>query len=386
MNIPSRLFAARGQKQTVLKKYWHADMDEHYIIKLKWSHNSQRLAAASADGPIGIFDRSSGNWVRTLPGHGIGTLVIDWHPTTEILASGGQDGKICLWDVTAGALQATLDGGGMWVERVAWMPATQSRVLRGRSTTVLDQSSEALLLASTAGKLLRLWRVDGTIVRETRDHVSTIADIAWMPVNAPLNRQNKSPNERTATAPVLVCATYGGLTLWRTDQDEPIGRYQWKGSTLVIACSPNGQFIASGDQDSTVHFWITRTELDLQMWGYATKVRELAWDHTSRYLATGGGSVVTVWDCSGKGPEGTRPLQFDIHEGQISALSFQHRGMYLASGCSDGLVVVWAVGQSKKPKATLQFDGAISQLSWSHDDQLLAVGTERGDVAVLSMT
>jgi WD40 repeat protein len=59
--------------------------------------------------------------------------------------------------------------------------------------------------------------------------------------------------------------------------------------------------------------------------------------------------------------------------------------MYLASACSDGLVAIWAVGRSKSPVAKLRFDAAISQLSWSPDDKLLAVGTERGDVAVLSM-
>ncbi len=389
MKLPKRLLAASGKKQPVLKTHWHADMDEHYIIALKWSHSGQYLAAASAEGPIGIFDGSSGNWVHTLSGHNLGTLAIDWHPTLDTLASGGQDGKIRLWDASTGDSLGTLEGGGMWVERIAWslLPASSTRVLRGRSTATpesIPAPDSPLLLASTAGKLLRLWNTDGTLVRETRDHTSTIADIAWIPANAPLKKQHKL-EDRTSPAPVLVCATYGGLTLWRTDCDDPIGRYTWKGSTLVIACSPNGQFIATGDQDSTVHFWITRTELDLQMWGYPTKVRELAWDPTSRYLATGGGSVVTVWDCSGKGPEGRQPSQLDVHEGQIVALAFQHRGMYLASACSDGLVAIWAVGRSKSPVAKLRFDAAISQLSWSPDDKLLAVGTERGDVAVLSM-
>lgn len=388
MKFPNRLLAAGAQMRSVLKTSWRADMDEHFIVSLKWSHSGQYLAAASADGPIAVFAGASGSWEHTLSGHSPGTLAMDWHPTVDALASGGQDGKIRLWDVTTGSATATLDGGGIWVERLAWSLSNPAptRVLRGRSTAVLSStpSSDApVLLASAAGKLLRLWSTDGVLVRETRDHTSTIADIAWMPANTPFKKQYELGGSSPAS--VLVCATYGGLTLWRTDLDDPIGRFIWKGSTLVISCSPDGQFIATGDQDSTVHFWITRTELDLQMWGYPTKVRELSWNSTSRYLATGGGSTVTVWDCSGKGPEGTRPLQLSIHEGQITALAFQHRGVYLASACTNGLVAIWSVGQSKLPVAKLQFTEAISQLSWSPDDKSLAVGTERGVVAVLSM-
>jgi WD40 repeat protein len=119
------------------------------------------------------------------------------------------------------------------------------------------------------------------------------------------------------------------------------------------------------------------------MWGYPTKVRELAWDSSSRFLATGGGSAITVWDCGGKGPEGSRPLQLDAHTGLISQISFQRRSLILASGCQDGLVALWDVNHASKPIAVTQFDSAISQLAWSPDDRLLAVGTETGEVAVL---
>jgi WD40 repeat protein len=76
--------------------------------------------------------------------------------------------------------------------------------------------------------------------------------------------------------------------LFGVSQEAPQRRFEWKGSILRLAWSPNGRFVATGDQDSTVHFWFEEDRRDLQMSGYPTKVREL-WNAASRYLATGGG-------------------------------------------------------------------------------------------------
>ncbi|HMP41901.1 MAG TPA: WD40 repeat domain-containing protein, partial [Roseiflexaceae bacterium] len=66
-------------------------------------------------------------------------------------------------------------------------------------------------------------------------------------------------------------------------------KFEWKGSVLVLAVSLDGKYIAAGAQNASVHFWICRDGTDLEMSGYPRKVRELAWDSSSSYLATGGG-------------------------------------------------------------------------------------------------
>jgi WD40 repeat protein len=213
--------------------------------------------------------------------------------------------------------------------------------------------------------VVRLWGADGALLREWTDHTSTVADLAW------------KPGRRE-----LAVAAYGGLTLYDPERDEPRARHTWKGSTLVIAWSPDGKYVATGDQDSTVHFWFSATGQDLQMWGYPTKVRELAWDPGSRFLATGGGPEVTVWDCAGKGPEGTRALQLQAHENLVSALAYQGSGPLLASGGADGLVAVWRPDRGRRAAAQTGFNVGITALAWSPDDRWLAVGTEAGTVAL----
>jgi WD40 repeat protein len=325
---------------------WRADIGEH-VISLAWAPGGGLLAAAAVGGPVAVLDGAAGAVRRVLAGHGFGTTAVDWSHDGSHLATAGQDGKVRLWDLAAGRERLALEGGAAWVERLAWAPGEN-------------------LLASAAGRKLRLWDPQGRLVRAYPDQPSTVADVRWRP----RSRQ-------------LTSAAYGVVALWSPDGPEPAHRFEWKGSVLALAWSPDGKCLATGDQDRTVHFWVAQTGQDLQMWGYPTKVRELSWDRTSRFLATGGGEQVTVWDCSGKGPEGTKPLSLEAHEEPVSALAFQHAGPVLASGGLDGRVVLWRPEKGKSPLAQTRFEAGVSQLAWSADDRALAVGTEAGEVVVL---
>lgn len=321
---------------------WRADIEDH-VISLKWSLDGNTLAAAGISGPITLFGASDGRARHRLAGHDFGTTALDLNLEGTLLASSGQDGKVRLWDVASGEQRAELEGGAAWVERVTW-------------------STCGNLLASAAGRTIRVWDEARLLLRDYRESRSTVSDIQWKPCEL-----------------VLASAAYGGTTLWEPDQADAMRHFAWQGSTLALAWSPDGKYLATGDQDSTVHFWITRTGEDLQMWGYPTKVRELAWDRTSRYLATGGSPTVTVWDCSGKRPQGTKPTELRAHEDLVRSLAYQRGGPLLASGGADGLIVVWT---QKSQVAAAKLDAAVTQVAWSPDGRRLAASSEQGVIEV----
>ena len=121
---------------------------------------------------------------------------------------------------------------------------------------------------------------------------------------------------------------------------------------------------------------------DLEMTGYPRKVRELSWDATSTYLATGGGHQITVWNCTGKGPAGSEPISFDLHADPLSSLAFQNRGPLLASACTGGMLALWFPGGLKRVLIQTKVNGGISQLAWAPNDRLIAAGGETGSVSV----
>jgi WD40 repeat protein len=327
---------------------WQGTIDDH-VISMAWSPDGSLIATASVSGPITIFDSNSGTIKLQMAGHGFGTTQVAWHPDSKRIASCGQDGRVRIWDAGSGKELASLEGGATWVERIAWQP-------------------KGNYLASGAGKKLRLWNEKYELARSYPDQKSTVADIIW-------GLKGKE----------LLSAGYGGVHFWNPDQDEAKQVFEWKGSILKLALAPDGKYLAGGAQDASVHFWVTKTGEELHMSGYPTKVRELSWDSDSRFLATGGGELVTVWDCSGKGPAGTKPQQFELHQVPISSVCFQHRGALLASGCPEGKVALWYPGGKSQPLGLSKLEEGITHLAWSPNDGRLAIGCDKGSVAVYSV-
>ncbi len=337
------------QAQPALKALWRANIDDH-PIGLAWSPDGKSLAVAGVSGPITLFNGEDGAVQRKLPGHALDTMAISWRNDSRLLASVGQDGKLRLWDVETGTQASEMEGGASWVERVAFSPVDD-------------------WLVSAAGRKLRLWNSSGELIREYPDANSTITDIKW---------------RRDGVQ--FAISAYNGILLYDPEAAEALCRFEWQGSTLTLEWSPDGKYIATGDQDSTVHFWITDTGQDLQMWGYETKVLELAWSFNSRFLATGGGTQAVIWDCSGKGPANTQPIMLEAHQQLIKHLKFQRKGMLLASGGNDGLLAIWKVKKNKPALlADAVFKAPIAGLAWSPDDRCIAVSDESGTLSIAAL-
>jgi WD40 repeat protein len=335
----------------VAQTFWSHHAEEH-IVDLAWSPDRRTVVALLAEGDAIALDGESGAQRARWRAHTFGAAALSFDPHGATFATCGHDGAARVWDAQTCALVHELKLPATWGERIAYSPSGAS-------------------LAASAGKTIRVWDSTGALRNDWSAHASTVTDFGWR------------PGSTSGKGPEVVASTcYGGVTFWQTGYPTPTRTLHWKGSSLRLVWSPNAKYVVTGDQDSSVHFWIVKKGEDLQMSGYPIKVRELAWDHTSRYLATGGGSVVTVWDCSGRGPAGTRPIELDTHEGRLGALAFAHASPLLVSGAEDERVVFWHPGARKKPLSESLCSGAVTKLVWSPDDAVVAVATAAGEIRV----
>jgi WD40 repeat protein len=329
-----------GKSENKLRPVWQSALTDH-VIGLSWSPDGSRLAAASVGGPITVFEAATGKPANELAGHGFGTAAIAWQPGSSLIASAGQDGKARLWNGSTGEEVRALDAGAAWAERIAWHPSGE-------------------WLAVGAGKKSRVFSAVGELVRELPPQDGTVMDLAWRP----------------GTKHLTVLAYGAATTFDPLAGADVVKLLAWKGSPLAMAWSPDGKILAHGNQDATIHFWYFDSANDLQMWGYRSKIRELAWDFSSRYLATGGSPIVCIWDCQAgpKGPEGSQPRMLEGHEENISALAYQARGR----------IFLWQPTNRKGPRVgEFTFpEGEATVLAWSPDDKSLAAGSGAGMVGV----
>jgi len=355
-----------------LVKHWVAQLDD-YVIDLAWSPDGAQLAAASASGPISLYDAQTGAPNHGLPGHDAGTNCLAWSPSTRAvrLASGGQEPRVKFWDAAAGQHTAStaLTGNG-WCEHLAWQPYA--------ATAATAAGSAQTWLAAAAGRQLYALHAEGSIAHAFPPAPKAITALAW------------SPDAQT-----LAAAHFGGVQLWSSTDFSLQKELPYAGGIETLRWSPDGRWLVSGNHDPSVHLWRPSEDLELQMSGYETRVRALAFDPSGRWLATSGSSDCCVWDCAGAGPEGREPAMLP-HDGRLCAVAFQNAHGLLAAASEDGTVKLWSVERalggatpntaSKPLRATVTMPAAASQLAWSPDDSLLAIGSTQGILYTLKVS
>ncbi|HKB92444.1 MAG TPA: WD40 repeat domain-containing protein [Opitutaceae bacterium] len=347
-----------------LTEAWTAALDD-YVIDLAWSPDGTLLAAASSTGPVTLFGPRA--TVRhVLPGHEAGTNVIAWRaeqksdgevsvpdvPSAPVLATGGQDGAVKLWDANTAACVHTVEVSPAWVEHLAWRPGTR-----------------APLLLAAAGKTLKAISSSGEIAHAFKPAPKTLSAIAWHPTGA-----------------CAAVSYFGGVCLWDGDDFHAQKELGYNNAIHALIWSPDGRWLVSGNQDPSVHLWIPEEDQELNMSGYETKVREISFDRSSRWLATGGSNDVCVWDCSDAGPEGRTPIMLPRHNARICAVAFQHDHGLLASAAIDGSLAIWNLTRRQPLIDVINLNGVITKIAWSPDDLALAVGTDKGAVLVFNIT
>ncbi len=163
------------------------------------------LAAGCAQGPVRLWDASSGQEIAQLKGHERCSTDVAFHPDGQLLATAGEDGTVRLWDVATRAPLTILRGHQKYVRRVAFSSdgkqlasGSDDKTIRfwdarsGRSLGVVPAGSRVLGLAfSPDGTRLAAGCDDNTVclidvaarqqVAELRGHAAYVQAVAWSP-------------------------------------------------------------------------------------------------------------------------------------------------------------------------------------------------------------
>ena len=135
------------------------------IMAVRWRGDS-KLASASLDHSVVIWDTDNGTRVQSLRGHSRGVLSLCFLPAGQTLVTAGIDQSLRVWDVDSGQLQRSLNLHTLPVHDLAVCPG-----------------EHALPLVASAGedKTVRIWQPTiGRMVRFAR-LTSKPLDIEWLP-------------------------------------------------------------------------------------------------------------------------------------------------------------------------------------------------------------
>ncbi|MCH8042597.1 MAG: hypothetical protein IID44_02660 [Planctomycetes bacterium] len=221
------------------------------VIALRWSGDGTRLASASYDTTVRVWDAKRGGVQHVLSAGPLAPTCLDWSKDDEKLVSGGGDHDIRVWDATTGKRLHTLKADSP-ASHVSWSPTGKllaSGHLDG-SIVIWDAAGKQLRqFREDVGKIVDLqWDDDETVVssdgrtlRFWTSELDTHRAMQVLPARGVL-----SPNRRVLAAPGPQI-----MTLWRARFGQPIQVLLALPGGDHVTIDPNGHW--RGDPQSAKH-------------------------------------------------------------------------------------------------------------------------------------
>jgi len=263
------------------------------------------------------------------------------------IVTGGDDGKLVVSDGDGAHEVVATDDKKRWVDQVALGP---------------DGA-----IAWSAGKVAHV-RTGKGVVR-SYEAPSTVAGLCFAPKGF-----------RVAVA------HYNGVSFWFPNASAAPEKFEWKGSHLGVTISPDGKFLVTTMQESTLHGWRIADSKHMRMSGYSARVRSLSWTPDGKFLATSGFEQLILWPFDGKdGPMGRQPTLLARSDARVAVVACHPKQPVAAAGYADGAVWLVRLDDGALIEARAADGDPVSALGWSASGQLLAFGTEGGDAGVLTL-
>lgn len=263
------------------------------------------------------------------------------------IVTGGDDGKVIATDIDGESETVATDEKKRWIDRVALGP---------------DGA-----VAWSAGKTAYVRTGKGEI--RSIDAPSTVAGLCFAPKGMR-----------------LAIAHYNGASLWFPNAAAAPVKFEWKGSHLAVTISPDGKFLMTAMQESTLHGWRIADAKNMRMSGYSARVRSMSWTADGAFLATSGSEQLILWPFDGKdGPMGRQPTMLAPSDSRVVAVACHPKQPVVATAYADGRIVLVRIDDGALIEARAADGQPITALGWDSAGRIVAFGTESGDAGILTL-
>jgi len=247
------------------------------VLSLAWSPESQRIVTCAGN-QVAFFHALTGApLARSTHRHAANVSSVAWTPHNQMqVVSGGMDKRAVVWETTTYQAQVTFTRHDTPIEAVSWGADGQT------------------VASSSQGGAVRVW--DAETALEThgfyQDAPLPMRSCAFAPSGTTLAVGGNDGVTRVWNG--FLCQQQEGpmcqdIPLRLTSSNKPVRSLAW---------SPNGRYLASGDDGGSFTIWcLTQRQTPLFTITIAAgnAIHSLAWSPGSDQLATASGNTVILW-------------------------------------------------------------------------------------------
>lgn len=325
-----------------------------WVLAVNWSPDGTMIATGGQDSTVRLWDPKSGEALGgPLRGHTARVMALCWEPLHLVeegvsprLASASKDGTVKVWDVDRQQCLFSMSGHKSTVSCVKW----------GGLGDIYSTSHD---------KTVKVWSSkDGRLVSNLQAHAHWVNHLALSTEHAlrtgPFDHKGQKevqPSDYRTKAKERFeqLAKVGGqlserivtasddftMYLWEPAKStKPICRMTGHQKVVNhVAFSPDGRYIASASFDKSLKLWDGRDGKFVTTFrGHVASVYQCAWSSDSRLLVScSQDTTLKVWDVS------TKKLMTDLpgHADMVFAVDWSVDGKRVASGGKDKMVRLW---------------------------------------------
>ena len=304
------------------------------IRAVAWSPDGTRIASASKDGRIHLWDPFTGERLLIYREHFYCVNTLAWSPDNQWIASAGEGKTVDVWNAKTGSTRFTYNGhASFWragsVTSVSWSPDGNYIASGGHDRTI-----QFCALHS------------GVKALHTLHHSGAVRSVAWSPQTASKPAQRGLPYPRLASGGFVEKYADTSTHIWDLTTGKRILDYSGhNGAVWAMSWSPDGTAIVSAGSDMRIRVWKADSGTRICSYdGHQGTAYAVAWSPDGTRIASGGADSTThVWDA--KNGE-TKAIYFTpstkTANAEIRTVAWSPDSQYIVTACAEDTVIqVW---------------------------------------------